>query len=308
MFRAIGQFLKHNWFLKLFSILLASLLWLTIASEGNYIIPLTVPISFRDTPNRMETIGETATEVHLRLQGSRNVLDNLSPSDVTAVISLVGQAPGPKNFPLNETNVQGPGGVEILRYDPPRMQFSLERTMERTLPVRPMVEGLQAEGFLQGEISVTPTTVLVEGPESEVRRLEYVPTETVNIEGARADVTRRVEVAILDPLIRSLAVSSHEVVIEIHEVPAEDLFRVARDPGLDDGDWSVEPAQIMVQIGGPRSLINAFDAEGLVFTVDTAELDPETDHLVQPSVPNLADEFFIVGYDPPQVEVRFTQQ
>ena len=61
------RFLTHNWFLKLFSVLVASLLWLTIASETNSVINRTVALEFQGIPPNMEITGETATEVDLQL-------------------------------------------------------------------------------------------------------------------------------------------------------------------------------------------------------------------------------------------------
>lgn len=305
--RPITRFLKHNGILKLFSVVLAALLWLTIASEDNYISERTVPINFRGIPNNMETVAESATEVHLRLRGSRNVLDNLAPSDVTAVISLAGEAPGAKNIPFNESNVQTPGGVEVIRYDPPRIQFGLERTTERTLPVRPVIEGQEAAGFVRGEVTVTPDTVLVQGPESEVRGLEFMPTATVNVDGSMSSVDETVPLNVADPLIRLPAPAVYEVRVEIREADAEHVFLATQDPRLEESRWRVEPAEINVHVTGPRNLVDAFDAEGLTFTVDTTELDPETTHLVEPRVPALADGDFVTAFDPPVVEIRFTE-
>ncbi len=305
--RPITRFLKHNGILKLFSVVLATLLWLTIASEDNYISERTVPINFRGIPNNMETVAESATEVHLRLRGSRNVLDNLSPSDVTAVISLAGEAAGAKNIPFNESNVQTPGGVEVIRYDPPRIQFGLERTTERTLPVRPIIEGLEADGFVRGDVTVTPDTVLVQGPESALRGLEFMPTATVDIDGAASSFDETVPLNVADPLIRLPAPAAYEVRVEIREVDAEDVFLATRDPLLEESRWRVEPAEITVRVTGPRSLVTAFDPEGLIFTVDTTELDPGTAHLVEPRVPALAEGDFLTAFDPPLVEVRSTQ-
>lgn len=303
--RAIGRFLKRDWFLKLFSILLACLLWLTIASEDNYVIDRSIPIDFRGIPADMETTGETATEVHLRLRGSRNLLNNMSPSDVTAVIPLAGEAPGDKIVVLNDANIQAPGGVEILRYDPPRVLFRLERTMERTIPVIPNVEGVPAEGFVRGGTIVTPATVLIEGPESRVRPLEALSTLGLSIEGEGADVTQMVElnVGAIDPLIRLPSLSPHEVVVEIRETPAENTFRILKDPLLDEGGWIVQPDEILVQIRGPRSLVGTFDPTGLVFTIDTEELDPGIPHQLQPEVTGLGTDFLVMGVDPPTVEV-----
>ena len=123
---SIRHAVTRNWFLKLFSILLA-------------------------------IIGESATEVSLQLLGSSNLLNEISPADIAAVISLAGETPGEKNVQLTASSILTPFGVEVLRFDPPRVQFTLEQTLTRTIPVRPIVEGDPAEDFVVGTISVVPS-------------------------------------------------------------------------------------------------------------------------------------------------------
>ena len=305
----IRRFFRHNWFLKLFSVVLASLLWLTIASESNSVIDRTIPLDIRGFSTNMETTGETATEVVLRLRGSRTLLNNLSPADVTAVISLPGQTPGQKNIVLTEDNFQTSGGVTVIRWNPQIVQFNLERTLTRTVPVSATIEGMQAEGFIQGDTTVNPPTVQVSGPESAVSALESLPTEGVTIEGAQADVYQSVAVdlAEVDALVRVESFSQHEVTIEIHEVTSDKTFLIGSDPQLEATEWVVDPAEITVQISGPNSLMNSFDPEGISFTINVSALEPGT-YTLQPEVLGLGDAFMVTSIEPSQVEVQSAEQ
>ena len=305
----IRRFIRHNWFLKLFSVALASVLWLTIASESNSVIDQTVPLDFRGISPNLETTGETVTEVVLRLRGSRNLLNNLSPADVTAVIPLAGQTPGQKNIALTEDNFQTSGGVTVIRWNPQSVRFNLERTLTRTLPVRATIEGIPADGFIQGDTTVNPPTVQVSGPESAVSSLDSLPTAGVTIEGARADVYQSVAVnlAEVDPLVRLASSSQHDVTIEIHEVTSENAFLIGSDPQIEAAEWVVEPSEITVQISGPSSLMNSFDPEGMSFTINVSALEPGT-HTLQPEVLGLGDAFMVMSIEPPQVQVRSAEQ
>ena len=192
------RFLTHNWFLKLFSVLVASLLWLTIASETNSVINRTVALEFQGIPPNMEITGETATEVDLQLRGSSSLLNEISPADVAAVLSLVGETPGSKIINLSSANIQMPFGVEVLRIDPIRIQFDLERTLTRTIPVRAVVEGEPAEDFEVITFFVTPSTVDVVGPESSIRPLESLPTTSIRIDGQEFTVRTFADLNIVD--------------------------------------------------------------------------------------------------------------
>ena len=297
------RFLTHNWFLKVFSVLVASLLWLTIASETNSVINRTIALEFQGIPLNMEITGETATQVDLQLRGSSSLLNGISPADVAAVISLVGETPGGKTVNLSSANIQTPFGVEVLRIDPIRIQFDLERTLTRTLPVRVVFEGEPAEDHEVITNFVTPSTVNVVGPESNIRPLESLPTTSVRIDGARSTVRSFADLNIVDPLVRLESLSPHEVQVEIREVRVDNAYSAAMDPSLDDPVlWLIEPTSITVTVQGPKSLMAEFDPSNLYFTIDTSVLSPGSHQLI-PEILGISDPFTVALLEPETVEI-----
>ncbi len=297
------RFLTHNWFLKVFAVLVASLLWLTIASETNSVINRTISLEFQGIPRNMEITGETATQVDLQLRGSSSLLNEISPADVAAVISLVGQTPGAKTVNLTSANIQTPFGVEVLRIDPIRIQFDLERTLTRTLPVRVVVEGEPAEDYEVITYFVTPSTINVVGPESNIRPLESLPTTSVRIDGARVTVRSFADLNIVDPLVRLESLSPHEVHVEIREIRVDSAYSAAMDPSLDDPSlWLIEPSSLTVTVQGPKSLMAEFDPSNLYFTIDTSVLSPGS-HQIIPEILGIADPFTLALLEPETVDV-----
>ena len=65
--RYFGRLLFHNWPLKLFSLLLATALWITIASESTSEIAIDVPLEYRNVPENAEIIGESTNTVAHRV-------------------------------------------------------------------------------------------------------------------------------------------------------------------------------------------------------------------------------------------------
>jgi YbbR domain-containing protein len=251
----------------------------------------------------MEITGESNTEVSLQLRGSSNLLNEMSPADVTAVISLSRQNAGLKSLPLTPDNIQTPFGVEVLRIDPPRVEFRLERTLTRPVRVEATIEGTPAEDFVVGPTVINPPTVTVRGPESRVDSLESLATVPISIEGARSDVTRSVDLDVKDPLVRLESLSPHEITVQIREFQDEDTFRIAIDPAMESTGRIVDPGQIVAEIRGPRSLVRALDPQSLVFTVDTDGLEPGR-HQLQPYIPNLDPALMITAIVPTTVDVE----
>jgi len=58
-----------------------------------------------------------------------------------------GHEGGEKIISLTLQNVQVPFGAEVVRVNPSRVRFSLERTISKLVPVVPTIQGQPAEGY-----------------------------------------------------------------------------------------------------------------------------------------------------------------
>jgi len=210
-------YITHNWFAKLFSIGLAALLWATISNEANSEIGITTPLEYRNIPSQLEIIGDTTNAVEVRLRGSATLIRQVSTRDISAAVDLTGLPPGEKIVQLTPQHVKLPFGIEVVRLNPSQVRLRLERTLVKTVPVVVRVEGEPAVGFDIGEITVTPATVEVEGPESKVRRIERMPTAAVKIAGTKEGFNGLVDLDLPDPMLRLHYLSPVDVRISIRE-------------------------------------------------------------------------------------------
>lgn len=274
-----------------------------IVSETNSVINRTVPLEFQDIPPQMEITGETAREVDLQLRGSSNRLNEISLSDLAAIVSLTGQDTGEKNLSLSAQNVQTPFGIEVLRVNPPRVQFNLEHTVSSLLFVRVIVEGEPLEDYRVMGMNVDPRTVQVVGPESSILPLESLPTTSIRIDGLREDLSTQAELNVMDPLIRfTTPPSPYDVTVQIRETEIESTYTIPLDPSLDTELWSVEPTEIAVTIRGPKSLIEIYDPQILYFTIDTENLSADRQELL-PQIVGVNAPVHTTGTEPETVEI-----
>jgi len=213
--QSIRHFITHNWFLKIVSLLLATMLWVAIASETSSEVGLEVPLEYRNIPSQLEITGDTTNTVRVRLRGASNLVKEISAKDVTAILDLDGMKAGEKVVSITPQNVQVPFGAEVVRVNPSRVRFSLERTMSKLVPVVPTIEGLPAEGYELGTVSMSPSKVQVEGPESRVRTLESVPTLPIQVDGRQSQVAQSVDLDVPDPQVRVQHPATVDIRIEV---------------------------------------------------------------------------------------------
>src|SRR5437867_7128066 len=116
--RLLRDWVLHNWFLKVFSLLIATMLWMTIASPTSAEIGLEVPLEYRNIPPQMEITGDMTNTVQVRLQGSSNVIKGISAKNVATTIDLSKMRTGEKIVALSPHNVEAPFGAEVIRVSP----------------------------------------------------------------------------------------------------------------------------------------------------------------------------------------------
>jgi len=211
------EFLTRNWFAKLFSVVLATMLWITISGEANSEIGIIVPLEYRNVPHLLEITGDTTNSVEVRLRGPGTLIKAISPQDISATVDLGGIRPGEKIVQLTQRNVRVPFGVDIVRVNPAQIRLNLERTLSKTIPVLVKISGEPLPGFKVRETSVTPATVEIQGPESKVRSMEAVPTASIKVDGRNADFTETVDLDLPDPMIRIQRLSPVEVRVNIRD-------------------------------------------------------------------------------------------
>jgi YbbR domain-containing protein len=213
--RSVKYWLTHNWYLKLVSIALASMLWMLVATETSSEIGMEVPLEYRNIPSQLEITGDTTNLVQIRLRGSPTVIRQISAKDVSTTIDLSKMRPGEKIVPLSPQNVQAPFGAEVIRVNPSSVRFNLERTIRKTVPVVPTIAGQLSDGFEVGRILIEPGKVEVEGPESRVNSLESITTLPVRLDRRQSQVEQAVDLDVPDPQVRLTHPGPVSVQVEI---------------------------------------------------------------------------------------------
>ena len=206
----------HNWHLKVISLVLATMLWMLVATETSSEIGMEVPLEYRNIPAQLEITGDTTNSVQVRLRGSANIIRDISARDVSTTIDLSRMRAGEKIVALSTQNVQAPFGADVIRVNPSSVRFNLERTMTKMVAVVPTISGQPAEGFEIGKVLIDPAKIEVEGPESRVNTLESIATLPIRIDRRQSYVQQTVDLDVLDPQIRLQHPSPVSVRVEIH--------------------------------------------------------------------------------------------
>jgi YbbR domain-containing protein len=290
--------------LKILAVLLASLLWFTVAGEHVVERSLRVPLEFRNIPEALEIVGNTPDSVDVRLRGSSAVLSRLQAGDIVAVLDLSSARSGSRLFHIRNDEVRAPFGVEVSQVVPATLAMELEKSARRRVPVVPAIEGDPAPGFVVGRYAVDPPDVEIVGPDSHVRQVADATTEPVSVRDATARVRDNVTIGVVDASVRLTQAQSANVTVEIWPAPVERRMPdvPVRWRNLGTGlRAQVSPQLVHVTVRGAKDPLTALRGDSVQAFVDLAGLGSGRYNLrVQV---DRAESFGVVAIDPAVVSV-----
>jgi YbbR domain-containing protein len=261
--------------LKLTSVGLAVLLWMTVSGEETVERGLRVPLELQQVPAGLELGTDVPTTVDVRVRGASGMLSRVSAGDVIAVIDLRTARPGRRLFPLTAEQVRVPFGVEVVQVMPSAIAMAFEPSASRQVPVVPAVDGRPAPGYMVGATSADPSTVEVIGPESAVKRASEAMTEPVSVAGARGNVSESVTIGVLDPALRLKNPRPGTVTVQIVPAPHDRTLRNRPVHLRNLSDTLVAeaaPTTVDVTIRGSRDALTRMDPDDVVAYIDLAGL------------------------------------
>ena len=290
--------------LRVASLGIAVALWFFIAGQDTAERGVSVPVELRNVPPDVELTGDPVNTVDVRLRASPGLIDSLDPGEVLATIDLKGAGEGEQIVQLTPDRFRVPFGFRIVKITPSLLTLNLERTLSKTLPVRPRVLGRPAPGYEVVEVRSEPAEIRVRGPRSRVQEIESAFTEPVSVEGADATTEETVNVGLEDPLLRLEGVGRVKVTARIREVQEERVFD-SLPVEARGHDAALSPRAVRVVVSGPASIVEGLAPGDLRPYVNVAP--GSTGRLRLPVAVEIAPGYTgasVVATDPPDVTAR----
>jgi YbbR domain-containing protein len=188
------QLIVRNWHLKLLSLVFSLLLWLFVTGEQKAEVGYSVPLELKNLPAELIVANEVPSLVNLRISGPRTLLSNLQPSSLSLSVDLRGLEPGLTTFKRLDENLNIPSALKVVRLSPSYVEVKLERIREKSVPVKIVLHGETQPGQKVLSTIASPHVVKIRGAESEVKTIDQVETEPVDIAGIREDFIMTVPV------------------------------------------------------------------------------------------------------------------
>ena len=183
MIRLFRRIFLRNWGLKLFSFLIALVLWITLIPDDKIFDEkiLTVRLDVHNIPPGMVLVERPPSNVNVIIRAPKRRIGQFTDANVHAVLDLREALTDVQDYYLNKNMVRTPDGAEIKEIFPPQVKLKLEKYVEEMLEVEPDMIGELPEGLGVVKIDVIPPQIRVRGPESKVNKEDKVRTTPIDI-------------------------------------------------------------------------------------------------------------------------------
>lgn len=209
----------ENWLLKLISLAFAIVLWFFVMGESRMEVNHLVPLEYVNLPEGLMIASEVPNSVALRISGPRALQVNLDQEDIGLRVDLKGLSAGVTSFKRLDETLDIPGGLKITRISPSYVDVKLEKVRERGVPVKVVLTGEPAPGFLVKSAKAAPDRVVVIGAESEIKTVSEVATEAIDISNVQENFAQTVALSYVGNYTDLKETKTVEVKVELKHDP-----------------------------------------------------------------------------------------
>lgn len=199
----IRTLLIENFWWKVLSLGLATMLWFAFVDEPELVTSHSAPILYKNLPRDLEIGADVPEGVHLELRGPAGHLSPAALQELAVTLDLSGvQSPGERTFTVSGGTMQLPPDVALLRAVPSELRLRFDRLLSRDVPVQIRFAGPPADGYFVEKQEVKPDRLRIIGPENRVAAMGSAQTDAIDIGHVVGEMQFRVHAYLSDPQVR----------------------------------------------------------------------------------------------------------
>jgi hypothetical protein len=292
--------------MKSLCLVLAFAVWQVIRENTSFEVSVAdIPVLVTAGEGRAVFDRSTDT-VNIRFRGSRDDIRFISSDQVEVKVD-VSDHPGRlrRTIKFSPRYVKAPSRAHAVQFDPAEITVTLDREVERVLPVKIMLEGELPPGIQLEQTVCNPATVKVRGAERLLSELEQVRTAPVGLDGRYSSFKGHAAIASAG---QPWAVSPDRITAEVSLVERVASRRVDNSivrPLLAADDTRVvkiRPEKVSVTLRGSPQRIDELNVRDVYTYIDCTELTEPAEYEV-PVRADVPSGLQIEKIDPPAVHV-----
>ena len=178
----IKEFITRNWALKLLALFMALVLWIILIPEEKTFAEknITLEAELINVPPDLEVVEKSDATINLKVRARKRLLNDLTSEQFSAQLDMSKATIYQQEYPLDSSIFKMPRGVELISFSPAYIHVKLEKIKKVEMEVVPTIISRPPEGYRIVKVEVTPSRVMVSGPESKIRPRDKVITSPID--------------------------------------------------------------------------------------------------------------------------------
>ncbi len=281
---------KYDVLTKALAILISIVLWIYVVTVVDPVGEL--PVSYvMPTYSGSEQLLNTQNlivgnsednAVSMRLTGTRRALSMLNTDDIKVEVDI-SKIVEPGTYKLSYKIVLPTGDVSVASRNPSQLEVKIDRIVTATVPVKVVLEGSVADGYIAGDATTVPSSLSVLGLAEEINNISYAQVK-IGKKHLNTSIHEQMSYSYYDENGKELNLSSVQTESRLVEVilPVLKTKKIPLDIDVVEGggaleknvNYDVNPAEIT--IAGEEKVIDAM--ESLVIGVaDLSKISGDTE-------------------------------
>ena len=223
----LKELLFNNFWYKLFSVIFGILLWFMVIGQQNSELTIELPLEFKNLPSNYMITKSVVHKVSALISGPSTLLKLIAKKEISFPVDLAHVHKGKNEIVLYPELLNMPHKVTVRIITPSTISVYTDRIVEEIKPVLPEYEGEVPKGFEIKNVKIEPSIVKITGAEDEIKKLDYLKTDVINLNGKMKSF--EVEKTVITSLkyLKSIVPNKVKVTITIGEKLIEkNLYKI----------------------------------------------------------------------------------
>ncbi len=257
--------------LKLFSFLIALLLWLFVLGAEDVTTTVDVPLFFRLSADRV-LVSDVPHHIKINVSGPWATLKSWNTENIEVSMDLSKTDLGPSVVYFEESLFRLPPGLKLVRVNPSQLTISLAKKASKIVRLLPMHSGKPAAGYVVKAIEPIPEVLTIEGAESDLLIIDEVLTEEINVTGKRETFTttttpvrlsKNIQFPSKDPILVTVTIKKDLIERTLLDIPIS-----VKNTNF---QTSLKPPTTSITVSGPREAVEKLTRKEITAFIDVGK-------------------------------------
>ncbi|NCN42609.1 hypothetical protein GW916_15335 [bacterium] len=176
--KALRRTRRDVWLVRAVALVISIILWMAVL--GGEQVEVTKNFSFDyQLPEHLMIANAAPREMSFRVSGPQAFIKDFETRKITRSIDLTKAQQGEYEVSISEELLDLPLGLHLISAPQEKIVVKLGRAAWKRVPIRAVFENKLPEGFRVTNITLSPSTLEIRGPESRLRSIDTLATEGI---------------------------------------------------------------------------------------------------------------------------------